>query len=174
MGTVVGQNNIMRRNVLPLPGIELLSVRRCPAGSQPSIFLYSKCISFSIQAWTGPECSRSVEAPRFHDNRHMKVDNVSPTYWPPLPLRKYFWFLYLWKAEDISMSIGSRTRDLSGLYWSALIRVKVRCEILLQIVLLSVVVRRYQYVNNVFISSVLNVVLWVFKTSWFDALLQKL
>ena len=30
-----------------------------------------------LQAWTGPEGSRSFEAPRFHDNQHMKVVKLS-------------------------------------------------------------------------------------------------
>jgi len=30
-----------------------------------------------VQAWTGPEVSRKVEAPRFHDNQYVKVVSLS-------------------------------------------------------------------------------------------------
>jgi len=30
-----------------------------------------------LQAWTGPEGSKEVDAPRFQDNRHMKVVRLS-------------------------------------------------------------------------------------------------
>ena len=30
-----------------------------------------------VQAWTGPEVSTELEAPRFQDNRHMKVVRMS-------------------------------------------------------------------------------------------------
>jgi len=30
-----------------------------------------------LQAWTGPEGSREVEAPRFQDNQHMKAVKIS-------------------------------------------------------------------------------------------------
>jgi len=30
-----------------------------------------------LQAWTGPEVVQEVEAPRFQDNRHMKVVRLS-------------------------------------------------------------------------------------------------
>jgi hypothetical protein len=54
MGTVVGQNNVMRSNVLAQPGFELLSVRPYPAQTQLSTFLYSKGKAFPIQTSTGP------------------------------------------------------------------------------------------------------------------------
>ena len=38
------------------------------------------------------------EAPRFRDNRHMKV--VSPTHRSPLPPRKYSWYSFLLEAES--------------------------------------------------------------------------
>ena len=48
-----------------------------------------------------PRGFQEVEAPRFQDNRHMKVVRfVSPTHRPPLPPRKYPWYLFLIEAES--------------------------------------------------------------------------
>jgi len=33
--------------------------------------------AIQLQAWTGPEGFQQVEAPRFQDNRHMKVVRLS-------------------------------------------------------------------------------------------------
>ena len=42
---------------------------------------------------------QEVEAPRFQDNRHMKVVRLSaPTHRPPLPPRKYSWYSFLLEA----------------------------------------------------------------------------
>ena len=40
-------------------------------------YLMGKCKAIPLQAWTGLEGSRGVEAPRFQDNRHMKVVQLS-------------------------------------------------------------------------------------------------
>jgi hypothetical protein len=38
-----------------------------------------------LQAWTGPEKSRSVRLPYFKTKAHECDKVVSPTHWPPLP-----------------------------------------------------------------------------------------
>jgi len=43
-----------------------------------------------LQAWTGPEGSSKVEAPRFQDNRHMKVVRLSALRTGRLYLQKIF------------------------------------------------------------------------------------
>ena len=44
-----------------------------------------------VQAWTGPEVSRRLRSPGFHDNRHMKVVKVaSTTHRPPLLPQEIF------------------------------------------------------------------------------------
>jgi len=53
LGTVVGQNNVMGRNVLAQSGIEVLSVRPYPAWTQLSTLLYGKGKAFPIQTWAG-------------------------------------------------------------------------------------------------------------------------
>jgi len=43
---------------------------------------------------------QEAEAPRFQDNRHMKlVKAVSPTHRPPLSPRKYSWYSFLLEAR---------------------------------------------------------------------------
>ena len=51
------------------PLVSSLSAGDCP--------VKGKCKAIPLQAWTGPEGSRDVEAPRFQDNRHMKVVRLS-------------------------------------------------------------------------------------------------
>ena len=54
-----------------------------------------------LQAWTGPESSRKVKAPRFQDNRHMKVVRLSALRTGLLyPPRKYSWYSFLLEAES--------------------------------------------------------------------------
>ena len=54
-----------------------------------------------LQAWTGPESSRKVKAPRFQDSRHMKVVRLSALRTGLLyPPRKYSWYSFLLEAES--------------------------------------------------------------------------
>jgi hypothetical protein len=50
------------------PGINLLTCRRKVEGKGKAI---------PLNPWTGPLGSQDVEAPRFQDNRHMKVVSFS-------------------------------------------------------------------------------------------------
>ena len=54
-----------------------------------------------LQAWTGPEGSRRFEAPRFQDNRHMKVVRLSALRTGRfLPPRKYSRYSFLLEAKS--------------------------------------------------------------------------
>jgi hypothetical protein len=53
-----------------------------------------------LQAWTGPEGFRKVEAPRIsRQSTHERGKVVSSTNRPPLPPRKYSWYSFLLEAE---------------------------------------------------------------------------
>ena len=81
-----------------------------------------------LQAWTGPEGSRKVEAPRFQDNRHMKVVRLSALrtnrLYPPGSIHGTHFHYRLSRPQGHSAAgrimsmknsndtIGNRTRDL--------------------------------------------------------------
>ena len=82
----------------------------------------SKGKTIPVQTWTGPEASRRLRLSDFKT-----IITWSPTHWPPLPPRKYFWYSFLSEAEltpgpecsrknDVKENskdtIGTRTRDL--------------------------------------------------------------
>jgi hypothetical protein len=61
----------------------------------------SKIKSSPITGLDWPRGFQEVEAPRFQDNRHMKmVKVVSPTHRSPLPPRKYSWYSFLLEAAS--------------------------------------------------------------------------
>ena len=53
-----------------------------------------KSKAIPLQAWTCPEGSRRLRLPDFK--------TIGTWIWPPLPLRKYFWYSLLLEAESIS------------------------------------------------------------------------
>jgi hypothetical protein len=61
---------------------------------QPASNTTGKGKAILLQAWIGPEGSRKVEAPRFQENRNMKVLRLSALYHP----RKYSWYSFLLEA----------------------------------------------------------------------------
>jgi len=69
--------------------------------------IYSKCKGkdkgISLQAWTGPNCSRKMRLPDFKTITHECSKFVSPTHRAPLPPRKYSWYLFLLEAESIAV-----------------------------------------------------------------------
>ena len=63
--------------------------------SPSQLRLQSPCVkgkgkAIPLQAWTGPEGSRRFEAPRFQDNRHMKVVGLSALRTSRLYLQEIF------------------------------------------------------------------------------------
>ena len=87
-------------------------------------FLRIKGKAIPLQAWTGP-VFQEVEAPRFHNNRHMKV--VSPRHQPPLAPRNNPGIQFCQRLSQhqglsaagritlmkhINDTIGNRNRDL--------------------------------------------------------------
>ena len=57
-----------------------------------------------VQACTGPEGSRNVEAPRFLDNRHMKVVRCQHYALAAFNGRKYSWYNFPLERESTPMS----------------------------------------------------------------------
>jgi hypothetical protein len=53
-----------------------------------------------LQAWTGPEGSRSLRIPDFKTIGTWRWEVVSRTHRPPLPPRKYSWYSFLLEAES--------------------------------------------------------------------------
>ena len=57
--------------------------------------------AFPLQAWTGPEGSRKLRLPHFvtmvQDGGRFSALRTGR---PPLPPRKYFWYLFLLEAES--------------------------------------------------------------------------
>jgi hypothetical protein len=60
---VVWQSFIIVNNVLFVPNSFYIKKQKCKA--------------IPVQCWTGPEGSRKIEAPRFHDSTPMKVVRLS-------------------------------------------------------------------------------------------------
>ena len=56
-----------------------------------------------LQAWTGPKCSR-ISRQLAHEGGKV----VSPTHWPTLPPRKYYWYSFLLEDESTPVSQCSR------------------------------------------------------------------
>jgi len=48
-----------------------------------------------LQAWMGPEGSRSMRLPDYKTSAHEGGKVVSPKHRPPLPPRKYSWYSFL-------------------------------------------------------------------------------
>ena len=66
--------------------------------SVEQVFVKGKAVP--LQAWSGPEGYRKL---RFQDLMKMAQDGgkvVSLTHRPPLPPRKYTWYLFLLEAES--------------------------------------------------------------------------
>ena len=53
-----------------------------------------------LQAWAGPERSRSLRLQVSRRSAQEGVKVVHPTHRPPLPPRKYSWYSFLLEAES--------------------------------------------------------------------------
>jgi hypothetical protein len=84
-------------------------------------FYISVRYSYPYTGVGSPLYFQEVETPRFPDSLHMKL--VSPTYWPPLPRKRYPWYSLVTEMsmerngrtksmKNSNDSIGNRTRDL--------------------------------------------------------------
>ena len=63
--------------------------------------LLGKGKAIPVQAWTGPEGSRRLSLPDFlRKSTHEGGKVVSHMHRPPLPPRKYSWYLFLLEAES--------------------------------------------------------------------------
>ena len=62
--------------------------------------VYCKGKAIPLLAWTGPEGSRRLRLPDFMNSAHEVGKVASPTYWPPLPPRKYSRYSFLLEAES--------------------------------------------------------------------------
>jgi hypothetical protein len=56
--------------------------------------------AISVQAWTGPEGSRSLRLPKFLDDLHMKVPMSALRTGRLYSPRKYSWYSFLLEAES--------------------------------------------------------------------------
>jgi len=59
-----------------------------------------KAKALPLQAWTGPEGSRSLRLPDFKQSAHEGGKFVSPTHRPPLHPRKYSWYSFPLEAKS--------------------------------------------------------------------------
>ena len=62
--------------------------------------IHGKAKAIPLQAWTGPESSGRLRLPDFKTVAYKGGKVVSPTHWPPLPPRKYFWYSFLLDTES--------------------------------------------------------------------------
>ena len=61
--------------------------------------MLSKGKAVPLQAWSGPECSRKLSSLYFM-RKAQDDGNVSHTYRPNLPPRKYTWYSFLLETES--------------------------------------------------------------------------
>ena len=71
-----------------------------PLQTKPDARCISRCKAVPLQAWSGPEGSRKSRFPHSITTAQDCGKVVNLTHRPPLPPRKYTWYLFLLEAES--------------------------------------------------------------------------